>query len=331
MRWQGRSSKREMLGSSGGTESFATVGETVQELRDAASVARFARLIEQTRVAKSHNLNDRSSRSHCLVKVHITKLVGNGKVQKLQFLFVDLAGSERILKTGVSGMAEKEAIIINKSLTTLQRVIQALGTGSEFVPYRDSALTMLLRAAFGGASFTRVVINVSGDASHKDETLSSLQFGARIAVVRNTATVVTGMSAAQEGGEIEAELRMLRTKMAELEAAGHAGGIGPDVVPSHAKSLLDNMKRHQEYEMEALAARAQLAEAAGRGDGPGSAAHSAILRRTEAARAQADNLRDIILRQKSIKGLWVEPSAAYKQTAAQVRHLEGLLQTLHLT
>jgi hypothetical protein len=33
------------------------------------SLARFARSVEATRTSKSHLLNDRSSRSHCLVKV----------------------------------------------------------------------------------------------------------------------------------------------------------------------------------------------------------------------------------------------------------------------
>ena len=65
-------------GASGG--SFATVGEAMADVTDPASVARFARLIEQTRVAKSHKLNDRSSRSHCLVRLHVTKMDGNGKV-----------------------------------------------------------------------------------------------------------------------------------------------------------------------------------------------------------------------------------------------------------
>ena len=82
-------------GSSDGSSetAFATAGETLQEISSDADVARLARLVEATRVAKGHALNDRSSRSHCLVHVHVVQNVG-GTVSKRQMLFVDLAGSE---------------------------------------------------------------------------------------------------------------------------------------------------------------------------------------------------------------------------------------------
>lgn len=64
---------------------------------------------------------------------------------------VDLAGSERANSTGATGQRLKEGANINKSLTTLGKVIAALaaasqaegkkgkrGKAEEFVPYRDS-------------------------------------------------------------------------------------------------------------------------------------------------------------------------------------------------
>ena len=64
---------------------------------------------------------------------------------------VDLAGSERANSTGATGQRLKEGANINKSLTTLGKVIAALaaasqaegkkgkkGKADEFVPYRDS-------------------------------------------------------------------------------------------------------------------------------------------------------------------------------------------------
>jgi len=66
---------------------------------------------------------------------------------------VDLAGSERANSTGATGQRLKEGANINKSLTTLGKVISALaaqssadhpakkgkkGKAEEFIPYRDS-------------------------------------------------------------------------------------------------------------------------------------------------------------------------------------------------
>ena len=64
---------------------------------------------------------------------------------------VDLAGSERANSTGATGQRLKEGANINKSLTTLGKVISSLAIASQnearnkgkkkaedFVPYRDS-------------------------------------------------------------------------------------------------------------------------------------------------------------------------------------------------
>ncbi len=74
---------------------FGTEGEATWPLRTPADVARLARLVESERVAHSHALNDRSSRSHCLIRVQCTHVDGGGGARRRRFLFVDLAGSER--------------------------------------------------------------------------------------------------------------------------------------------------------------------------------------------------------------------------------------------
>ena len=135
-------------------------------------------LIEATRTAKSHALNDRSSRSHCLV---ILKQIVNDGMKQTQnkFTFVDLAGSERILKSKVDMMKAQEAKNINTSLSALGRVIHELTTSGTngFIPFRDSALTMLMKESLSGNCKTSLIVTVAEDSEMSKETISSLRFG----------------------------------------------------------------------------------------------------------------------------------------------------------
>ena len=79
--------------SSSDADQFGTEGEELMQLRTPADIAKLARLVESERVAHSHNLNDRSSRSHCLIRVNCTHIDSAGQSKKRLFLFVDLAGS----------------------------------------------------------------------------------------------------------------------------------------------------------------------------------------------------------------------------------------------
>ena len=92
------------------------------ELNSREELLNIMKIVEATRTAKSHALNDRSSRSHCLVTIKMTRKNG-GKVQTNKFTFVDLAGSERIHKTEVTEVRAAEAKNINTSLSALGRVI----------------------------------------------------------------------------------------------------------------------------------------------------------------------------------------------------------------
>merc|ERR1719262_455552 len=82
----------------------------------------------------------------------------------------DLAGSERPKKSEVAGDALKEAIEINKSLSALGDVIEALTKGSKQVPYRNHKLTMLMQDSLGGSAKTLMFVNCSPAQSNADET-----------------------------------------------------------------------------------------------------------------------------------------------------------------
>jgi len=93
---------------------------------------------------------------------------------------IDLAGSERLSKTGATGDRLEEAKNINKSLSALGNVIEALQKKNSHVPYRNSKLTYLLQDSLGGHAKTLMFINISPTFYDGEETLCSLQFASRV-------------------------------------------------------------------------------------------------------------------------------------------------------
>lgn len=106
-------------------EEFEAKGQVYKPISTLEEVIEIMRLVEATRTAKSHALNDRSSRSHCLVTLKQTIKKGNKQISN-KFMFVDLAGSERIVKSGVTQIRAEEAKNINTSLSALGRCINQL-------------------------------------------------------------------------------------------------------------------------------------------------------------------------------------------------------------
>ncbi|KAG9318497.1 P-loop containing nucleoside triphosphate hydrolase protein [Chiua virens] len=138
------------------------------------------------RVVTSTNMNAESSRSHSIFLITIQQRNTETGAQKSGNLYlVDLAGSEKVGKTGASGQTLEEAKKINKSLSALGMVINAL-TDSK---YRDSKLTRILQESLGGNSRTTLIINCSPSAYNEAETLSTLRFGIRAKSIKNTARV----------------------------------------------------------------------------------------------------------------------------------------------
>ena len=138
------------------------------------------------RAQAATNMNEHSSRSHCIFILTINqrnKKEGFSKTGKLYL--VDLAGSEKISKTGATGLTLEEAKIINQTLTTLGRVINNLTDGSKHVPYRDSKLTRVLQESLGGNSKTCLIITCSPSIYNESETLSTLRFGERAKKIKN--------------------------------------------------------------------------------------------------------------------------------------------------
>ncbi|VDO65183.1 unnamed protein product [Schistosoma curassoni] len=136
------------------------------------------------------NMNEHSSRSHSVFMITVRQ--ENLETQKKlhgKLYLVDLAGSEKVAKTGAEGTVLDEAKNINKSLSALGNVINALVEGSSHVPYRDSKLTRILQESLGGNARTTMVICCSPAAFNDAETKSTLMFGMRAKTIKNLVTV----------------------------------------------------------------------------------------------------------------------------------------------
>ncbi|KAM0854429.1 hypothetical protein ACQ4PT_050448 [Festuca glaucescens] len=134
-----------------------------------------------SRAVGSNNVNEHSSRSHCMLCIMVrAKNLINGDCTRSKLWLVDLAGSERLAKTDAQGDRLKEAQNINRSLSALGDVISALASRSSHIPYRNSKLTHLLQDSLGGDSKALMFVQISPSDNDVSETLSSLNFASRV-------------------------------------------------------------------------------------------------------------------------------------------------------
>eukprot|EP00931_Biecheleriopsis_adriatica_P061147 TRINITY_DN36762_c0_g1_i1.p1 TRINITY_DN36762_c0_g1~~TRINITY_DN36762_c0_g1_i1.p1 ORF type:complete len:1235 (+),score=381.11 TRINITY_DN36762_c0_g1_i1:89-3793(+) len=145
---------------------------------------------EKHRTVASTAMNADSSRSHLVLIIKIISVNKETKEQlRGKILLCDLAGSERLKKSEVTDKQQKEAIEINKSLTALGDVIEALTNGGKsMVPYRNHKLTQLMQDSLGGSAKTLMFVNCSPASSNVDETFMSLKYAQRAKKITNTAT-----------------------------------------------------------------------------------------------------------------------------------------------
>ncbi|XP_029932199.1 kinesin-like protein KIF1C isoform X2 [Myripristis murdjan] len=183
----------------------------IQDLMDAGNKAR---------TVAATNMNETSSRSHAVFTIVFTQKrrdqmtgLDTEKVSKISL--VDLAGSERADSSGAKGTRLKEGANINKSLTTLGKVISALAEmsskkrKSDFIPYRDSVLTWLLKENLGGNSRTAMIAALSPADINYEETLSTLRYADRAKQIRCNA-IINEDPNAKLIRELKAEVNRLR-------------------------------------------------------------------------------------------------------------------------
>ncbi|XP_030660083.1 kinesin-like protein KIF1A isoform X6 [Nomascus leucogenys] len=197
-------------------------------------------------------MNETSSRSHAVFNIIFTQKrhdaetnITTEKVSKISL--VDLAGSERADSTGAKGTRLKEGANINKSLTTLGKVISALAEmdsgpnknkkkkKTDFIPYRDSVLTWLLRENLGGNSRTAMVAALSPADINYDETLSTLRYADRAKQIRCNAVINE-----DPNNKLIRELKDEVTRLRDLLYAQGLGDItDTNTVPGGPKYVSD--------------------------------------------------------------------------------------------
>ncbi|XP_073491547.1 uncharacterized protein [Aquarana catesbeiana] len=172
-------------------------------------------------------MNEQSSRSHAILTLNVTQTCNDHKSGASRELMskvslVDLAGSERSYKSGAQGRQLKESCNINKSLLTLGLVINSLAKISEnkkrgqYVNYRDSVLTWLLKNSLGGNSKTIMLATVSPAADNYQETLSTLKYADSAKQIVNQA-VVNEDRKSEVIEELQEEIKRLRVQLTKTE------------------------------------------------------------------------------------------------------------------
>ncbi|XP_075642220.1 kinesin-like protein KIN-14I isoform X2 [Castanea sativa] len=166
---------------------------------------------QKNRAVGATALNDRSSRSHSCLTVHVQgRDLTSGAILRGCMHLVDLAGSERVDKSEVTGDRLKEAQHINKSLSALGDVIASLAQKNPHVPYRNSKLTQLLQDSLGGQAKTLMFVHISPEPDAIGESISTLKFAERVA------TVELGAAKVNKDGT---DVKELKEQIASLKAA----------------------------------------------------------------------------------------------------------------
>ncbi|TKY90241.1 hypothetical protein EX895_000239 [Sporisorium graminicola] len=195
-------------------------------LKDAAHGLTVLRRGSQRRQIAATNCNEQSSRSHGVftMTVFIKDKGSRGedvlKIGKLNL--VDLAGSENIGRSGAENKRAREAGMINQSLLTLGRVINALVEKNSHIPYRESKLTRLLQESLGGRTKTCIIATVSQERANIEETLSTLDYALRAKSIKNRPELNTRMTRSALIKEYVYEIERLK---GDLQASRDQNGI----------------------------------------------------------------------------------------------------------
>ncbi|KAI2643705.1 kinesin motor domain-containing protein [Xylaria nigripes] len=231
-------------------------------VRNFSEILRYMKAGDASRTTASTKMNDTSSRSHAvftimLKQIHHDMETDETTERSSRIRLVDLAGSERAKSTEATGARLREGSNINKSLTTLGRVIAALADpksgrpgkkSRDVVPYRDSILTWLLKDSLGGNSKTAMIACIA--PSDYEETLSTLRYADQAKRIRTRAVVNQDhISTAERDAQIAAmaeEIRLLQLSVSDSR--------------QREKNARDSEERLEEYQNRVIAMQRMMEE-----------------------------------------------------------------------
>ncbi|KAH9719568.1 kinesin-like protein KIN-14J [Citrus sinensis] len=157
---------------------------SMYSVQSTADVLELMNIGLMNRAVCSTALNERSSRSHSILTIHVRGTdLKNGAILRGSLHLIDLAGSERVDRSEATGDRLREAQHINKSLSALGDVIFALAHKNPHVPYRNSKLTQVLQSSLGGQAKTLMMVQLNPDVDSYSETISTLKFAERVSGV----------------------------------------------------------------------------------------------------------------------------------------------------
>ncbi|XP_045520395.1 kinesin-like protein KIF18A isoform X1 [Pieris brassicae] len=193
-------------------------GLSLHSIRTARELLNMLEDGNKNRTQHPTDANAESSRSHAVFQVYVKmRYKISSQLRMVKLSMIDLAGSERASATGCKGDRFKEGANINKSLLSLGNCINKLADGSNYIPYRDSKLTRLLKDSLGGNCKTVMIANVSPSSITYEDTYNTLKYAARankiqLSIKKN---IVDGDMRLSQYVKINEELRK---KIKELEA-----------------------------------------------------------------------------------------------------------------
>jgi hypothetical protein len=184
------------------------------------------------RTVSSTSVNNVSSRSHALLTITITQIGLDGSEIISKLNLVDLAGSENVGRSEAQGLTLQEAQNINKSLSALGNVINALTeVGRDHIPYRDSKLTYILQDSLGGNSKTIMIATASPSVAVASETLNTMKFAKRAKQIKNAPKVnknESNINLLNTIAMLNKKIELLEEKLADSSAIGRSTGtVGP--------------------------------------------------------------------------------------------------------
>eukprot|EP00927_Polykrikos_kofoidii_P029417 TRINITY_DN25439_c0_g1_i1.p1 TRINITY_DN25439_c0_g1~~TRINITY_DN25439_c0_g1_i1.p1 ORF type:complete len:791 (+),score=117.25 TRINITY_DN25439_c0_g1_i1:49-2421(+) len=199
------------------------------QVKSAEEVAHLVTICERIRHTATTSMNSRSSRSHV---IFTTRLELHSAIDDLTRVatikVVDLAGRENEQTSECAGQRFQELTYINRSLFQLANCVKALADRtSEFVPFRNSKLTMLLSDSFQRNSRTCMLGTLTQGVSSHEESLLTCRFlesAGRIA----TQPLANCFPVENLGrpGRLQAEIEAARRRLG-LPAVEPSSGIAP--------------------------------------------------------------------------------------------------------